>query len=118
MIEQEYLRRSEQPFTAEVDGVTRTWHGDQEGMRNVNDVLLGIALGVGVPNPRPWKPLDSDEMTLVSHSGFAAIKLAHAARKDQLFIVQRALKDHIRSLAASGDAAAVSAFDPLSGWDD
>lgn len=114
-LETEYRRRNALPFEAEVDGVVRTWHGDPEGISNVEGVNILIARDPAlVPDPRPWKPYEA-EIVNVSHEGFAAIGLAFAARKDAHFTILQGLKAAVRALS---DPAAVAAFDPLAGWDD
>lgn len=114
-LEIEYRRRNALPFEAEVDGVVRTWHGDPEGMGNVEGINILIACNPAlVSNPRPWKPYEA-ELINVSHDGFAAIGLAFAARKDLNFATLQSLKAAVRALT---DPAAVAAFDPLAGWAD
>jgi hypothetical protein len=113
-LELEYRRRNALPFEAEVDGVVRTWHGDPEGMSNVEGINILIARDpLLVPNPRPWKPYEA-EIVNVSHDGFAAIGLAYAARKDLNFATLQTLKATVRAMT---DPAVVAAFDPLAGWD-
>lgn len=113
-LETEYRRRNAEPFTATVDGVERTWHGDAEGMSNVEGINILIARDpTSVPNPRPWKPYEADIIT-VSHDGFLAIGAAFAARKDAHFTTLQIKKATVRSMT---DPADVDAFDPLAGWD-
>jgi hypothetical protein len=111
-LEAEYRRRNALPFEAVVDGVVCTWHGDDEGMTNIRDVLQGIVMGV-VPDPRPWKPYEQDLMA-VSHDGFRAIMVAYSTRKELHFMVLQGKKAAVRALAE--DPAALMAFDPFTGW--
>lgn len=113
LLEAEYRRRNAEPFTATVDGVERTWHGDAEGMSNVEGINILIARDPeSVPNPRPWKPYEADIIT-VSHDGFLAIGAAFASRKDANFSALQTQKATVRAMT---DPADVEGFDPLEGW--
>ncbi len=111
ILENEYRRRSNLPFQAEVDGTLRTWHGDPAGIEDLSDVLFGIAFNM-VPDPRPWKPYE-EAPVMVSHNGFKKIKLAHAFRKDALFVQLQILKGTLRAMT---DIADVRSFDPVAAW--
>lgn len=113
-LEAEYRRRNSLPFAAEVDGVERTWHGDDEGMGNIQGINILIARDPAlVPNPRPWKPYEAD-IVMVSHDGFTEIGAAYAARKDVNFTILQTRKATLRAMT---NPTLIYAFDPLAGWD-
>lgn len=113
-LEVEYRRRNELPFEADVDGVVRVWHGDKEGMGNIEGINILIARNPAlVPNPRPWKPYE-DDLVMVSHDGFAEIGAAFGTRKDVNFVILQTLKGMVRALT---NPTEIAAFDVLNGWE-
>lgn len=112
-ISTEFQTRAADVISYSVGGVSKTWDADAEAVTNITGVVLMIAAGVSVPDPRPWTAHGELTPTTVSHAELLGLGGAIAARKDALFAKKKTLE---AALAALTDPAAIDAFDPTQGW--
>lgn len=109
-VEREFQARAK----ATIAYLDETWHADDEAVQNIMGVVLMIAAGVPVPNPRPWTPVGSLTPVDLSHAGIVGLGAAIAARKDALFVVK---KQKQAAIAGLTDAHEIADYDASTGWD-
>jgi hypothetical protein len=109
-IEREYAARWQAP----IDYAGHTWHADQEAVGNISGVVLMIAAGVPVPNPRPWTPLGSLTPVSLTHAELVGLGAAIAARKDALFVVKKAKQAEVAALSS---VSALLSYNATAGWE-
>ena len=109
-LEAEFRRRWQSP----IDYLGATWHADQEAVNNISGVVLLIAAGVPVPNPRPWTPRGSFTPVEVTHAELVGLGAAIASRKDALFAAKKAKQAEVAGLTS---VAALAAYDVAVGWE-
>lgn len=111
-IEAAFVARCDAPIDVDVGGETYTWHADAAARENIMGVVLMIAVGLPIPDPRPWTPKDG-EPVMLAHSDFVGIGAAIAARKDALYLIKKAKQAEVAEL---NDAAAIADYDVEAGW--
>lgn len=112
--EAEFARLYCEPIAFTVDGVEYQFHADAEARENISGIVLLIAIGAPIPNPRPWTPLGSMTPVDITHAELAGLGGAIAARKDALFTIKKAKQAALAELTEPVD---VDAVDPLAGWE-
>lgn len=112
--EAEFTRRCDLPIVLPVGGVDHSWHADAEARENLMGVILLIATGVPVPDPRPWTSMDSDVPVSITHAGLVGMGAAIAARKDALFVKKKTMQI---ALSAMTDPAQIAVVDVTQGWE-
>lgn len=112
-IEAEFQARTSAPIAHTVGGVSYDFHADAEAIINISGVVLLIASGVSVPNPRSWTPVGTFTPIDITHAELIGLGAAIAARKDALFAIKK-LKQ--AAVAAMTDAGDVAAYDAAAGW--
>lgn len=112
-IEAEFQRRVSAPIAFPVDGTEYEWHADDEAIQNIMGVVLLIAAGVPVDNPRPWTPRGSLTPVDITHAELVGLGATIAARKDVLFAAKKTKQS---TVAAMTDPAEVAAFDVTADW--
>lgn len=109
-VEREFQARAK----ASVAYLDATWHADDEAVQNIMGVVLLIATGAPVPNPRPWTPQGSLTPVDLTHAQIIGLGATIAARKDALFIIK---KQKQAAIAALTDAHEIADYDAAAGWD-
>jgi hypothetical protein len=109
-VEREFQARAKAP----VAYLDATWHADDEAVQNIMGVVLLIATGAPVPNPRPWTPQGSLTPVDLTHAQIIGLGATIAARKDALFVIK---KQKQAAIAALTDAHEIAGYDASSGWD-
>lgn len=109
-VEREFQARAKAP----VAYLNETWHADDEAVQNIMGVVLLIATGAPVPNPRPWTPQGSLVPVDLTHAQIIGLGATIAARKDALFVIK---KQKQAAIAALTDAHEIADYDAASGWD-
>jgi hypothetical protein len=71
-------------------------------------------LGLSLPDPRPWTPMNADAPISISRAELAGLGIAIATRKDALFTVKKMKQ---AALAMLTDPAAINTVNPLAGWE-
>lgn len=112
-IQVEFNRRATENIAYTVDGQELIWDADATAIENISGVVLLIASGVPIPNPRSWTPVGSFTPVDITHAELIGLGAAIAARKDALFVVKKAKQAEV---AALGDANAVAAYDVMADW--
>lgn len=113
-ISNEYHRRASLPVEFTAGGVSKQWDADDGAIRNISGVVLLIAAGVPVPDPRPWTAYGEMEPTNITHAELVGLGATIAARVDTLFATKK-IKE--AELSAFTSAADVLAYDVLAGWE-
>jgi hypothetical protein len=109
-IEAEFAARCDAP----IPFAGHVWHADAAARENIIGIVVMIAAGVPVPDPRPFTPVGEDDPVQLSHADFVGLGAAIAARKDSLFVVKKARQ---AELAAMTDPAEIDAVDAGEGWE-
>ncbi|MFO1080856.1 MAG: DUF4376 domain-containing protein [Reyranellaceae bacterium] len=109
-VEEEFQARTKAPISY----LGETWHADDEAVQNIMGVVLLIASGVPVPNPRPWTPIGSLTPIDLSHTQIVGLGAVIAGRKDALFVIKKAKQ---AAIAALTDARQIADFDAAAGWE-
>lgn len=112
-IESEFQRRCDAPIVHEAGDDIFEWHADQAAVANISNVVLMIAAGVPVPNPRPWTPKDSLVPVDITHAELIGLGVAIATRKDALFAKKKVKQ---AELAALNSAVEIADYDATEGW--
>jgi hypothetical protein len=113
-IEAEFNRRWQMAIAFPIGGKMYDWHADGDAVTNIMGVTLQIALGVPVPDPRPWTPVGADEAIDVTHAELVGLGATIAQRKDRLFAIKKARQ---KALFEMTDPKEIDAVDPSEGWD-
>lgn len=113
-IEAEFERRWQLPIGFTVGGHPHEWHADANAVGNISGVVLMIAAGVSVPNPRPWTPKGSLQPVDITHAELVGLGATIALRKDALFAIKKAKQ---AAVAAMTDPHEIDAYDATTGWD-
>lgn len=109
-LEAEFTRLTNEPISF----AGHLWHADAGARENIMGIVLLIATGAPVPDPRPFTPHDQDEPVNLTHAQFVGLGAAIAARKDALFVIKKLRQ---AALAAMAAPLAIDAVDPTDGWD-
>lgn len=112
-IEREFAGRVTSPISFEVDGGVHLWHADAAAVTNIMGVVLLIAAGVPVPNPRTWTPVGSFDAVAITHAELIGLGATIAARKDVLFTIKKTKQAEVAALTDVDD---VREYDVMSGW--
>ncbi len=112
-ISDEFERRSNAPIKYTVGGVEYQWGGDADARENIMGVVILIAAGVPVDNPRPWTPQKAMTPVMITHAELIGLGAALATRKDALYVAKKALSAAV--LAATTEAE-LEAVDIAAGW--
>ncbi len=113
-IDAEFERRWQAPITYSVGGQSYQWHADANAVGNISGVVLMIAAGVPVPNPRPWTPKGSLQPVDITHAELVGLGAAIAVRKDALFAIKKAKQAAVSALT---DPQEIDAYDVGAGWE-
>lgn len=113
-IDAEFQRRCALPIEFAVGGETYRWHADAEARENILGVVLLIATGVPVPNPRPWTPVGYLTSVDVSHAELIMLGATIAGRKDALFVIKKAMQAAVDVMT---DPLQIAAVDVAEGWE-
>lgn len=108
-VDREFQARAKAPIAY----LDENWHADDEALQNIMGVVLMIAAGVPVPNPRPWTPVGSLVPVDLTHAQLVGLGAVIAARKDALFVIKKAKQG---AIAALTDAHEIADYDAAAGW--
>jgi hypothetical protein len=86
---------------------------DADALTNISGIVLLIAAGVSIPDPRPWTAYNSVTSMMISHADLIGLGKAIADRKDAKFVVKKT-KEYLLSLLTS--ATDIASFDTETGW--
>ena len=96
-----------------INGVDYKWGCDSESQENIIGINLAIAMGVNVPNPRPWTPKGEVTPVMCSYDDLKTIGTALLAAKDAFMAVYFT---HKAAIKTSTDSHFIAYYDVSTGW--
>ncbi len=91
-----------------------SWHADDEAVQNIMGVVLLIAVGAPVPNPRPWTPVGQLTPISLTHAQLIGLGGLIAYRKDVLFVIKKQKQAEVSLLTTMNE---LNSYDVDQGWE-